>query len=165
MLLTLRGGPQSLAPRAHRIPIYPMVFSTFLYRAFTAHFDLDIRLVHAPTHPHRALAPVKRRFQLGTVFHDPALDGRVVDWHPALLQEFFHMPIAQGIRQIPAHAHQNDLLRKMGPLEADHRLPLLSLSHDKERAYSKCATNENLRQNHQEHLVDADGMGTQRAKP
>src|SRR5262249_32536399 len=57
------------------------------------------------------------------------------------------MPIAQGIRQISAHAHQNDLLRKMGPLEADHCPPLLSLSHDKERAYSKCATNENLRQN------------------
>src|SRR6266446_4864387 len=26
MLLTLRGGPESLAPRAHRIPVYPMVF-------------------------------------------------------------------------------------------------------------------------------------------
>jgi hypothetical protein len=26
MLLTLRGGPQCLAPRAHRIPAYPVVF-------------------------------------------------------------------------------------------------------------------------------------------
>jgi hypothetical protein len=26
MLLTLRGGPESLAPRAHRIPVYPMGF-------------------------------------------------------------------------------------------------------------------------------------------
>src|SRR5438477_11318094 len=26
MLLTLRGGPESLAPRAHRIPVYPIVF-------------------------------------------------------------------------------------------------------------------------------------------
>src|SRR5438093_6263386 len=26
MLLTLRGGPESFAPRAHRIPIYPIVF-------------------------------------------------------------------------------------------------------------------------------------------
>src|SRR5713101_6845389 len=42
MLLTLRGGPKSLAPRAHRIPVYPMVFSTFLYRAFTAHLDHDV---------------------------------------------------------------------------------------------------------------------------
>src|SRR6266702_2694360 len=26
MLLTLRGGPESFAPRAHRIPVYPIVF-------------------------------------------------------------------------------------------------------------------------------------------
>src|SRR5947208_3747928 len=37
MLLTPRGGPESLAPRAHQIPVYLMVFSTFLCRAFTAH--------------------------------------------------------------------------------------------------------------------------------
>src|SRR5262249_50659893 len=42
MLLTLRGGPQCLAPRAHRVPVYPMVFSTFLYRAFTAHIAITI---------------------------------------------------------------------------------------------------------------------------
>src|SRR5215831_14603416 len=42
MLLTLRGGPQCLAPRAHRVPVYPMVFSTFLYRAFTAHIPVAI---------------------------------------------------------------------------------------------------------------------------
>src|SRR5713101_4536703 len=41
MLLTLRGGPKSLAPRAHRIPVYPMVFSTFLFRACTAHLHLN----------------------------------------------------------------------------------------------------------------------------
>src|SRR6266849_2017371 len=123
MLLTLRGGPKSLAPRAHRIPVYPMVFSTFLYRACTAHFDLDIRLVHAPSDPHRALPAVERLFQLGTVFHDPALDGRVVDRHPALLQEFFDMTVAQGIRHIPAHAHQDDIQWEMGPFETDrHRL-------------------------------------------
>src|SRR5712691_1048008 len=37
MLLTPRGGPWCLAPRAHQIPVYLMVFSTFLCRAFTAH--------------------------------------------------------------------------------------------------------------------------------
>src|SRR5215831_10004562 len=42
MLLTLRGGPQCLAPRAHRVPVYPMVFSTFLYRAFTAHIMVAV---------------------------------------------------------------------------------------------------------------------------
>src|SRR5216683_8269669 len=48
MLLTLRGGPKSLAPRAHRIPVYPMVFSTFLYRAFTAHFGLEAAIAALP---------------------------------------------------------------------------------------------------------------------
>ncbi len=48
MLLTLRGGPKSLAPRAHRIPVYPMVFSTFLYRACTAHFGLEAAIAALP---------------------------------------------------------------------------------------------------------------------
>src|SRR3989441_11899339 len=38
MLLTPQGGPRCLAPTAHQIPVYLMVFSTFLGRAFTAHY-------------------------------------------------------------------------------------------------------------------------------
>ena len=30
-------------------------------------FDLDVGLVHTPADPHRPLAPVERRFQLGTI--------------------------------------------------------------------------------------------------
>src|SRR5712691_3198794 len=37
MLLTPQDGLQCLAPTAHQIPVYLMVFSTFLCRAFTAH--------------------------------------------------------------------------------------------------------------------------------
>src|SRR5713101_9792737 len=43
MLLTPRGGPWCLAPRAHQIPVYLMVFSTFLCRAFTAHRPVMVR--------------------------------------------------------------------------------------------------------------------------
>src|SRR3989442_7331758 len=43
MLLTLRGGPESFTPRAHQIPVYLMVFSTFLCRAFTAHGAVLVR--------------------------------------------------------------------------------------------------------------------------
>src|SRR5712691_8084286 len=43
MLLTPRGGPWCLAPRAHQIPVYLMVFSTFLCRAFTAHRAVMVR--------------------------------------------------------------------------------------------------------------------------
>jgi hypothetical protein len=37
MLLTLQSGLESLAPRAHRIPVYPRCFRTFLPAAFTTH--------------------------------------------------------------------------------------------------------------------------------
>src|SRR2546430_4862272 len=47
MLLTPRGGPWCLAPRAHQIPVYLMVFSTFLCRAFTAHRAVMVRDVFA----------------------------------------------------------------------------------------------------------------------
>ena len=65
---------------------------------------------------------MKCLFQLRTVFHDPALDGRVVDGYPTLLQEFFDMAIAQGVRQIPPYTYQNDVLWEMGTLKTDcHR--------------------------------------------
>src|SRR5712692_1958232 len=44
MLLTPQGGPRCLAPTAHQIPVYLMVFSTFLCRAFTAHHPQHITL-------------------------------------------------------------------------------------------------------------------------
>ena len=34
--------------------------------------------------------------------------------------EFLDMAIAQGIREIPAHTHEPDVLWKLGPLAADH---------------------------------------------
>ena len=98
---------------------------------------------------------MKRLFQLGTVFDDPALDRRVVDVDPTFLHEFFDMAIAQGIRHIPAHAHQNDILREMGPLEAHRhrRSPsLFTLSH-REGDHTPNASNENLRQNRLYHTL------------
>jgi hypothetical protein len=60
-------------------------------------FHPDVRLVHAPADPHRALAAMKCLFQRGTVFHDPALEGRVVDRDPTLCHQLFDMTVAQGI--------------------------------------------------------------------
>ena len=78
-------------------------------------FHLHGRLVQAPTDPPRALAAMKHRFQLGTVFDHSALDRRVVDRHPTLLQQCFDMPTAAGIRHRPAHAQEKDLGWEMGP--------------------------------------------------
>src|SRR6266849_2235491 len=49
MLLTPQGGPRCLAPTAHQIPVYLMVFSTFLCRAFTAHYLHTPRSCNIPT--------------------------------------------------------------------------------------------------------------------
>ena len=122
MLLTLRGGPKSLAPRAHRIPVYPMVFSTFLYRAFTAHFDFDVGLVHPPADPHGTLAAVERLFQRGTILDDPPVDRGMIHVDTPFEHEFFDMARAQGIGHLPADPHQNDLWGEMGTFETDrHR--------------------------------------------
>jgi hypothetical protein len=115
-------------------------------------FHSDIGLIHPPAASHWALAAVERLFQLGTVLHDPALDGRVVDWHPALLHQFFDMPITQGIRHIPPYTHQNNILWEMGTLEAHrHRLsPSLATTDHGGRSYRKspqmktCDRTENL---------------------
>jgi hypothetical protein len=81
-----------------RLPKEPEGTPGHFYRLRLAHF-------HAPADPHRALTPMKRLFQQGTVFHHPALDGRVVDRYAALLHEFFHMPVAQGI----GHVHRTPI--------------------------------------------------------
>ena len=80
-------------------------------------FHLNIRFIHPPADPHRALTPGERRFQQGTIFHDPALDGRVVDRHPTLFHQFFDMAITQGICHVPADTDQNNLLGKCAPLK------------------------------------------------
>src|SRR4029450_6457577 len=102
-------------------------------------FDPNVSLVHAPVAPDRALAAVECLCQLRTVLHDPALDGCMVEQHPALFHEFLHMPIAQRVRHIPPYTHQNDLLREMGPFEAHrHRLsPSHGTLDDSRRSYRK----------------------------
>src|SRR5262245_30774618 len=102
-------------------------------------FDSDVRLIHPPAASHRSLAAVERLFQLSTVLHDPALDRRVVDGHPALLHEFLNMPRTQGVDHIPTHAHENDILWEMGALEAHrHRLsPSLATTDHEGRSYRK----------------------------
>src|SRR5215510_12463767 len=102
-------------------------------------FNLDVGLIHPPAHPHWTLAPMERLFQGGTVFDHPALDRGVIDLYPALLHQFFDMPIAQGIRDVPTHTHQDNILGEMGPLEAHrhHRSPSLYTASDLERPYHK----------------------------
>jgi hypothetical protein len=82
---------------------------------------------------------VKRRFQWGTVLQDPAVDGGVIHGDPTFPHEFFHVTRTQGVRDVPAHARENNILGKMRPFEADrHRLsPSVGTLDHRGRAYLK----------------------------
>src|SRR5881296_1943256 len=84
-----------------------------LHTADTAH-----RLVHAPTDPHGPLAAVKGFLQRRAVFDHPPVDGRVLHVDPTFKHELFDVARAQGVGDIPADAHEHDILWKMRPLEA-----------------------------------------------
>src|SRR5215475_12812130 len=107
-------------------------------------FDTNVCLVQAPADPHRPLATMQRLFQQGTVLHDPALDGRMVESHAALCHQCFDMAIAQGIRQIPSHSHQHDVLGEMGPFETDRhrRSPSLWYPHPPSESIPQSGSNE-----------------------
>src|SRR5215471_12511898 len=68
-----------------------------------------------------------------------AMECGVVDRYAALLHEFFHMSIAQGVGHVPSHTHENDVLWEMGSLEADrhHRSPSLRTIGHRERPKHK----------------------------
>ena len=85
MLLTLRGGPESLAPRAHQIPVYLMVFSTFLCCAFTAHGAVMIRdgVPGSCTPTLRLIPPIQKSDTMAP--SDTSMRGRYDDSAPYLL--------------------------------------------------------------------------------
>src|SRR5918992_1936754 len=80
----------------------------------------NVGLIHPPAAPDGPLAAVERFFKRWAIFQDPAVDGRVIDGHPALLHQLFELAIAQRVRHVPPDACEDDVLREMGPLEADH---------------------------------------------
>jgi hypothetical protein len=55
--------------------------------------------------------------QLGGVPLDPPEDSSMVHRQPTLLHELFHIPIAQGIAEVPTDAEQNHVTFKMPPFE------------------------------------------------
>ena len=67
-------------------------------------FDLEVRLVHAPTHPHRALAPVDGLFQPRAVCNHSPVDGGVSHGDPTFEHEFFDLARTEGRGHVPAAA-------------------------------------------------------------
>jgi hypothetical protein len=91
--------------------------------------DLDVCLVHPPTDPHRALAPVKHCLQQRAILDGPPVESAVIDVNPTFFQEFLNVACAQRVRPIPAHPHENDLWGEMGTLKTDrHRCSPLCIT-------------------------------------
>src|SRR5581483_1917795 len=56
-------------------------------------------------------------FQFGTVTLHPAPDRGVIRRQPTLGEQFFHIAQRERVAQIPAHGTQNQLRRRLPPLE------------------------------------------------
>ena len=78
-------------------------------------FDLDVGLVQAPADPHRVLAAMEHRLQLGAVLQEPAIDHRIVNGHPTCLPQLFHLAVAQRVGHVPPHARQDNIFHKALP--------------------------------------------------
>ena len=104
MLLTLRGGSESLAPTAHWIPVYPMMFSTFLCRAFTAHEKQHV-VRHQPTQrPDFGGEEVGRHEDVKMGAEELLPRGRLPPlrcwWESMALEDIPHSLVADGVAQV-----------------------------------------------------------------
>src|SRR5215471_14054794 len=122
MLLTLRGGPQCLAPRAHRVPVYPMVFSTFLYRAFTAHIPVAIAGVLIAAIPRGLRLPRAVVRERTTGDHQPFLGPCPFAFQPRLHPSGDHLDRNRAFLPV-SHAHVCPSLCSAGLTPRTHRLP------------------------------------------
>jgi hypothetical protein len=60
---------------------------------------------------------IVRLLQFRGIGLDPTKDRGVIDGHTAVVQQFFDMPIAQDIAEIPADGAQDDVSFNVAPLE------------------------------------------------
>src|SRR5215216_4375485 len=127
---------------------------------------LDVGLVHAPTHPNRALTPMKGVLEQRAILDGPPVDRRVINVHPTFLHEFLDVACAQRVRYIPAHPHENDFFREMGTLKTDrHRLApsCITVGH-RRRAYRKLPPMKTCDKTRSSRCMASSCMSTQRCK-
>ena len=82
--------------------------------------------------------------ETGSVLHDPALDGRMVESHAALCHPCFAMAIAQGRCQIPPRSYRHEVLGEMGSFDTDRhrRSPSLWYPHPPSESIPQSGSNE-----------------------
>src|ERR1700675_1365473 len=79
--------------------------------------DSNICLISAPGFVGRLKMTPQSLFQFGTVTLRPTPDRRGVAFQPALGEQLFDIAQRQRVAQISAHGTQNQLWRRVPPLE------------------------------------------------
>src|SRR5262249_13901297 len=86
----------------------------------------DVRLVHPPTDPHRALTPVKRLFQQRAILDGPPVDGGVIDVNPPFCHEFLDVAVLSGYATYQRTPMRMTSLGKWAPLKL---IAIVALPH------------------------------------
>jgi len=89
--------------------------------------DLESGFVHAPTHPHRPLTPMKRVFEPRARLEHPSLKRGVIAFHPAFFHEVFDVACPQGRGHLPTNPHEMTSLGQWAPVKLT---AMGSLPHD-----------------------------------
>src|SRR5262245_13269125 len=80
-------------------------------------FNFHVGLVEPPALSHRPGAVAKLLLDLWGILNHPAIEGGVIDRHPALFHHLFELAIAAQVRNIPPHTPQDDFLFKVTALK------------------------------------------------
>jgi len=84
---------------------------------FSSAFHFQIRFIHSPACPDAFLFLSKGCVQLQGVMNDPTIDGTVIAREAPFGHHLFHIPITEGIGQIPANALESHILLKVPSYE------------------------------------------------
>src|SRR5271156_3908014 len=79
--------------------------------------DSNIRLIDPPGFVGRLEVTAQSLFEFGTVTLNPTPDRRVIRRQTALGEQLFDIAQRQRVPKIPAHGTQNQLWRRVPPLE------------------------------------------------
>ena len=102
--------------------------------------DPNIRFIDPPGLVGRLELTAQPLFQFRTVTLNPTPDRRAIRLKPALGEQLFHIAQRRRIAQVPTHGAQNQLRRRLPPLEdcrsgcllhgfSGYQPPLLKLQH------------------------------------
>jgi hypothetical protein len=87
----------------------------------------NVRLIDTPRFVGRLEMPAQPLCQFGTVALNPTLGRRVIRRQAALGEQLFDIAQRQRVPKIPALGTQNQLLRRLPPLENCRRVPFFTV--------------------------------------